>query len=78
MSNRTWHKTLTVLAGLLRCLELGGRLQGIQVYTVDRPTPEAEARPLKAAGLDAVADQIRARLPSLNVEVLYGPEDWPI
>ena len=57
---------------------MGGRLQGIQVYTVARPTPEAEARPLAAAELDAVAAQIRASLPMIPVEVFYGPEHWPV
>ena len=57
---------------------MGGRLQGIQVYTVARPTPEAEARPLAAAELDAVAAQIRAALPMIPVEIFYGPEHWPV
>jgi wyosine [tRNA(Phe)-imidazoG37] synthetase (radical SAM superfamily) len=56
---------------------MGGQLQGVQLYTVARPTPEAEARPLKAEALDALAAQVRAALPDLPVEVFYGPEDWP-
>ncbi len=55
----------------------GGRLQGVQLYTVARPTPEPEARPLRAAELDAIAARVEADLPGLPVEVFYGPEDWP-
>lgn len=54
----------------------GGRLQALQLYTVARPTPEAEARPLPRAAMDALAAQVGARLPGLPVEVYYGPEDW--
>lgn len=56
---------------------MGGQLQGVQLYTVARPTPEAEARPLPAAALEALAAQVRAALPDLPVEVFHGPEDWP-
>lgn len=52
----------------------GGRLQGIQLYTVARATPEPEARPLKAALLDAVAAKVQAALPGVPVEVFYGPD----
>ena len=52
----------------------GGALQGIQLYTVARPTPEPEARPLKASAMDALAAQVRAGLPDVPVEVFYGPE----
>ena len=53
----------------------GGRLEGIQIYTVARATPEPEARPLKAAVLDAVAAKVRQALLALPVEVFYGPDD---
>ena len=56
---------------------MGGQLQGLQLYTVARPTPEAEARPLKAGELDAIAEQVKAALPEVPVEVFYGPEAWP-
>jgi wyosine [tRNA(Phe)-imidazoG37] synthetase (radical SAM superfamily) len=55
-------------------LEGGGRLEGIQLYTVARPTPEPEARPLGAAAMDALALQVREALPGIPVEVFYGPE----
>jgi len=58
-------------------LEQGGQLQGVQLYTVARATPEPEARPLKAATLDRLADQVRQGLPGLPVEVFYGP-DLPV
>jgi len=57
----------------LRAILAQGRLQGIQLYTVARPTPEPEARPLRAPVMDALADQVRAALPDLPVEVFYGP-----
>jgi wyosine [tRNA(Phe)-imidazoG37] synthetase (radical SAM superfamily) len=58
-------------------LAQGGRLQAIQLYTVARPTPEPEARPLRRLEMDAIAANLRCRLPELPVEVYYGPEDWP-
>jgi wyosine [tRNA(Phe)-imidazoG37] synthetase (radical SAM superfamily) len=57
-------------------LARGGQLQAIQLYTVARPTPEAAARPLRRLELDAIAASLRSRLPSLPVEVYYGPEEW--
>jgi wyosine [tRNA(Phe)-imidazoG37] synthetase (radical SAM superfamily) len=52
----------------------GGRLEGIQLYTVARATPEPEARPLKAALLDRLAVQVRSALPAIPLEVFYGPD----
>ena len=69
-----------VEAYLGRLLDLragGGVLKELQLYTVARPTPEAAARPLKAAALEACAARIRAALPDLPVEVFHGPQDWP-
>lgn len=57
---------------------MGGRIQAVQVYTVARPTPEAAARPLKAAALDALAAQIKDALPMIPLEVYYGPEQWDV
>jgi wyosine [tRNA(Phe)-imidazoG37] synthetase (radical SAM superfamily) len=57
-------------------LAQGGQLQAIQLYTVARPTPEPEAKPLRRIVLDAIAASLRGRLPSLPVEVYYGPEEW--
>ena len=53
---------------------MGGQIQGIQLYTVARPTPEAEAKPLRAGELEAIATQVHAALPGIPVEVFYGPE----
>lgn len=61
------------LACLRSILEVGGQLQGIQLYTVARPTPEAEARPLPAAELDRLAGRVRDGLPGVPLEVFYGP-----
>ena len=61
---------------LERILAQGGQLQAIQLYTVARPTPEPEARPLRRLVLDAIAARLRDRIPDLPVEVYYGPEEW--
>jgi wyosine [tRNA(Phe)-imidazoG37] synthetase (radical SAM superfamily) len=52
----------------------GGKIQGIQLYTIARPTPEAAARPLRAPVLDAFAQRVRSKLPGLSVETFYGPD----
>ena len=57
-------------------LAQGGKIQAIQLYTVARPTPEPEARPLPRLEMDALAASLRSRLPDLPVEVYYGPEEW--
>jgi wyosine [tRNA(Phe)-imidazoG37] synthetase (radical SAM superfamily) len=57
-------------------LAQGGRLQALQLYTVARPTPEPEARPLSRREMDDLAAQVGSRLPGLVVEVYYGPEAW--
>jgi len=54
----------------------GGRIQALQLYTVARPTPEMEARPLARSEMDSLAAQVAARLPGLPIEVYYGPEVW--
>ena len=61
---------------LEQILAQNGRLQAIQLYTVARPTPEPEARPLRRLELDAIAARLRDHLPGLPVEVYYGPEEW--
>jgi wyosine [tRNA(Phe)-imidazoG37] synthetase (radical SAM superfamily) len=53
-------------------LEGGGKLEGIQLYTVARATPEPEARPLPDALLDRLAVSVRSGLPHIPVEVFYG------
>lgn len=62
---------------LRRIQGLGGQLQAIQIYTVARSTAEPEARPLKAAALEALAERVRAALPTVPVEVFHGSEDEP-
>lgn len=57
----------------LRALREQGRLKAVQLYTVARPTPEAEARALPAAELDELAARVGDGLPGLPVEVFYGP-----
>ena len=57
----------------LREILAKGRILGIQLYTVARPTPEPEARPLQAADLDRLAARVMDALPEVPVEVFYGP-----
>jgi wyosine [tRNA(Phe)-imidazoG37] synthetase (radical SAM superfamily) len=54
----------------------GGQLQALQIYTVARPTPEPEAKPLRRREMDAIVSILQNRLPRLAVEVYYGPEEW--
>lgn len=61
-------------ACLRALLEGGATLQGLQLYTVARPTPEAEARPLKADSLDVLVADISGAFPLIPVEVFYGPD----
>lgn len=69
---------IAAYCGILRGIQgMGGQLQGIQLYTVARPTPEAEARPMQAKELDALAHQVRAAMPTVPIEVFYGPVDGP-
>jgi wyosine [tRNA(Phe)-imidazoG37] synthetase (radical SAM superfamily) len=58
----------------LRAIQARGTLQGIQLYTVARPTPEPEARPLSDAAMDALAGRVRDGLPDVPLEVFYGPQ----
>ena len=66
------------IAAYCECLKriqgMGGQLQCLQLYTVARPTPEPEARPLRGVELDALAAQVAEALPGLPIEVFYGPE----
>jgi wyosine [tRNA(Phe)-imidazoG37] synthetase (radical SAM superfamily) len=55
-------------------LEGGATLQGLQLYTVARPTPEAAARPLNSESLDLLAAEISGAFPQIPVEVFYGPD----
>ncbi|BDU73077.1 radical SAM protein [Mesoterricola silvestris] len=57
----------------LRTLRERGTLQAVQLYTVARPTPEPEAKPLAARDLDRLAAGVLDGLPGLPVEVFYGP-----
>lgn len=60
--------------GRIRTLRAqGARIQGLQLYTVARPTPEAEARPLPASEMDRLGARVKDALPDLTVEVFYGP-----
>lgn len=66
----------TYCSRLEHILTQGGQLQAVQLYTVARPTPEPEARPLGRLEMDAIAASLRGRIPGLPVEVYYGPEEW--
>lgn len=52
-------------------LAAGGRLKGIQIYTVARMPAESSVSALADADLDALVARVRARVP-VPVEVYYG------
>jgi pyruvate-formate lyase-activating enzyme len=52
-------------------LSSGGRLKGLQLYTIARNTPGESVSALADAELDGIADIVRARVP-VPVEVFYG------
>lgn len=52
-------------------LAAGGRLKGIQLYTIARKPAEPSVAPLADAELDRLADFVRARVP-VPVETFYG------
>jgi wyosine [tRNA(Phe)-imidazoG37] synthetase (radical SAM superfamily) len=54
-------------------LAAGGRLKGIQVYTIARRPAEPSVSPLPDADLDRLAALVRSRVPA-PVEVFYGVE----
>ena len=49
----------------------GGRLKGLQLYTIARNTPGESVSALADAELDRIADIVRAKVP-VPVEVFYG------
>jgi wyosine [tRNA(Phe)-imidazoG37] synthetase (radical SAM superfamily) len=53
-------------------LEGGGRVKLIQVYTVARPPAESYVTPLPDAEVDALAAEVRRRLPAVPVETFYS------
>ena len=52
-------------------LSSGGRLKGLQLYTIARTPAEQSASSLADDELDAIADTVRSRVP-VPVEVFYG------
>jgi len=62
------------MACLQALLDGGAELQGLQLYTVARPTPEAAARPLSSGVMDGLAAKIVDAFPRISVEVFYGPD----
>nr|WP_320131093.1 hypothetical protein [uncultured Holophaga sp.] len=57
----------------IREIRLSGRLLGLQIYTVARPTPEPASRPLGHGALEALGARLRSELPGLPVELFHGP-----
>jgi len=56
---------------LLALAGQGGQLKGIQLYTIARRPAEPWVTPLEDGALDAIAAEVRRRLP-VPVEVFYG------
>jgi wyosine [tRNA(Phe)-imidazoG37] synthetase (radical SAM superfamily) len=66
---------LAAYVNVLRDLRTkGANISGIQLYTVARPTPEPEARPLPSMELDRLAAKVKDSLPDIGLDVFYGPE----
>ncbi|HEU4403065.1 MAG TPA: radical SAM protein [Candidatus Polarisedimenticolia bacterium] len=53
-------------------LDGGGRVSLIQVYTVARPPAESYVTPLEDMEVDALAGEVRKRLPGIAVETFYS------
>ncbi len=53
-------------------LDGGGRIKGIQVYTVARPPAESYVTPLEDEEVDALAAEVRRRVPEAPVEAFYS------
>jgi len=53
-------------------LNSGIQLQGIQLHTVARPTPEIEAKSLPPVIIDRIAKDIAKELSNIPVDVFYG------
>jgi wyosine [tRNA(Phe)-imidazoG37] synthetase (radical SAM superfamily) len=50
----------------------GGRVSLIQVYTIARPPAEAYVTPLEDDEVDALAEEVRRRVPGVKVEGFYS------
>jgi len=66
------HEINSYIDRLKYLLDSGIRLQGLQLHTVARPTPEVEARPLPPVILDEITNNITKELPNISVDVFYG------
>ncbi|HEV8337738.1 MAG TPA: radical SAM protein [Candidatus Polarisedimenticolia bacterium] len=53
----------------------GGRIRGVQVYTVARRPAAAAVSPLSDGEVDAIAEEVRRRT-GLQVEAFYGSSAW--
>jgi wyosine [tRNA(Phe)-imidazoG37] synthetase (radical SAM superfamily) len=53
----------------------GGRIRGVQVYTVARRPAVEAVSPLSDGEVDAIAEQVRRRT-GLQVEAFYGSSAW--
>jgi len=54
-------------------LDSGAQIKGLHVYTAARPTPVPSAKPLSSAILDEIALHIKKEIPSVPLDVFYGP-----
>lgn len=65
------------IARLQRVLERGGRIAGVQLYTIARPPTEQAVTRLSDAELADIAASVRDALPEVNVEVFGGADVQP-
>ena len=57
---------------VVEIMDGGGRVRLIQVYTVARPPAESYVMPLDDDEVDALAEEVRRRLPKVPVESYYS------
>ncbi len=60
------------IARLRHLLAAGGRLKGVQLYTIARPPAESNVAPLPAESLNALACRLRDALGDVPVETFAG------
>lgn len=67
------EEEITAYANILRdIVNQGGRLKGVQIYTVARRPAETFVDPLSNDNVNAIAKAVQTVLPNIPIEVYYG------
>ena len=59
---------------LAMMVEQDAQIESVHLYTLARPPAEADLTALNHPQLDSLANQLRTRLPELDIEVYYAPD----